>query len=250
MSADDVADLVQKVLSGKTPAEQRELLGALLAHQGAAMFDDLDTALEPTLRRKPQKVRGFQLRLDLRGAKPPVWRRLVVPGDLTLDQVSEVVLASMGWAGYHLHRFRTGADYRSPSFVTEMDLDEGEEGVLEDDVRLDQVVRDVGERLWFEYDFGDGWEHVLKIEKVLDDPPSEVEVVTGKRACPPEDVGGMGGYEAVAEWVESGYDDALLPDHFEDVDAARDWLPVDWHPAEFDIDVAREDVRLAMSGPS
>ena len=66
--------------------------------------------------------------------------------------------------------------------------------------------------------------------------------MTGKRACPPEDVGGIRGYAAVAEWVDSGYDDTLVPEQFDDAHQARDWLPADWHPAEFDIEQARADI--------
>jgi hypothetical protein len=83
---------------------------------------------------------------------------------------------------------------------------------------------------------------VIKVEKVLPQPPSEVQLLTGKRACPPEDVGGIGGYAAVAEWVDSGYDDTFLPEQFDDADHARDWLPVDWHPAVFDVETARANV--------
>ncbi|CAM2789460.1 plasmid pRiA4b ORF-3 family protein [Skermania piniformis] len=118
--------------------------------------------------------------------------------------------------------------------------------MLEDDVRLDQVVAGVGDRLWYDYDFGDGWEHVIKVEAVLPDPPAEIELVTGRRACPPEDVGVPWGYEGVAAWVAGGYDDALLPGQFEDVRHARDWLPVGWEPATFDLEAARAAVREVL----
>lgn len=186
------------------------------------------------------------MRLDLRHVKPPVWRRLILPGDLTLDQVHAVIQGAMGWSDCHLHRFRTGADHQSPHFVTEFDLEEGDEGILEDDVRLDLVLAEVGDRLWYDYDFGDGWEHVLKVEKVLPDPPDEARLMTGRRACPPEDVGGVGGYAAVAAWVESGYADALLPEQFENAADARRWLPEGWHPAEFDIEAAAHAIRSEL----
>ena len=222
--------------------EQRDLLATLLDQQTATWLHDLRAPRTPTLLRKPRKVHGFQVRLDLRFAKPPVWRRLALPGDLTLSELHSVIQGAMGWHDSHLHRFRTGADHNAAYFITEFDLDEGEEGTVEDQVRLDQVIADVGDGLWYEYDFGDGWDHVLKVEKVLAQPPSEVRLLTGRRACPPEDVGGIGSYAAVAEWVESGYDDALLPEQFDDAHHARGWLPIDWHPAEFDIEQARADV--------
>ena len=128
------------------------------------------------------------------------------------------------------HRFRTGSDHRSPFFITQYDRDEGEDGVLEDDIRLDQLVAAEGAGLWYEYDFGDGWDHALGVEAVLDPPPAMVRCIGGRMACPPEDCGGLGGYEEMVEWVRSGYDEALLPDVFDGAAHGRDWLPADWHP--------------------
>jgi len=136
------------------------------------------------LRPTPTEVRGFRVRLDLRHAKPPVLRRIEVPGDLTLPRLHDVIQAAMAWTDSHLHRFRTGSDHHSPYFVTNFDLDEGEEGVLEDDVRLDQLMAIEGDELWYEYDFGDGWDHVLKVRAVLDEPPAEVRCTSGRLACP------------------------------------------------------------------
>jgi hypothetical protein len=185
------------------------------------------------------------VRLDLHGAKPPVWRRLELPGDLTLPRLHDVIQAAMGWYDSHLHRFRTGRDHRSPCFVTNFDLEEGEDGLLEDDVRLDQLLATEGDELWYDYDFGDGWDHVLRVEEVLDRPPSRVHCLGGRMACPPEDCGGMGGYAELAAWVRSGYDDALLPDGFDNSAYAQDWLPLDWHPDHFDV--AETNARLALA---
>jgi hypothetical protein len=197
----------------------------------------------PQLRPAPTEVHGFRVRLDLRGAQPPVWRRLELPGDLTLPQLHGVIQASMGWTDSHLHRFRTGRDHRSPHFVTTFDLDEGEDGVPEDNVRFDQLVTGTGDVLWYEYDFGDGWDHELRVEQVLDDPPARARCTAGRMACPPEDCGGIGGYTDLASWVRSGYDDALLPDVFDDAAHAQDWLPIGWHPDTFDLD----EVNAALS---
>jgi hypothetical protein len=91
---------------------------------------------------------GLDVRLDLRFTKPPVWRRLVLPGDLTLGELHSVIQGAMGWYDSHLHRFRTGADHNAAYFITEFDLDEGDEGIVEDQVRLDQVIAEVGDGLW------------------------------------------------------------------------------------------------------
>lgn len=230
---DEAERLAKQLLAGATPEEGRALLDSSLSGRFSSILEKLQSA-EPTLRSAPTEVRGFRVRLDLHGAKPPVWRRLELPGDLTLPRLHDVIQAVMGWTDSHLHRFRTGSDHRSPYFVTTFDLDEGEDGMPEDDVRLDQLVAAEGDALWYEYDFGDGWDHVLRVAEILDDPPAHVRCTDGRKAGPPEDCGGIGGYAELASWVRSGYDDDLLPDVFEDAAHAHDWLPPDWDPDHFD----------------
>lgn len=236
-------------MAGASPEENTALLAALKSGQVTSIFEKLDRDQAPTLLPIPAEVRGFRLRLDLFGAEPPVWRRLELPGDLTLPRVHDVIQAAMGWADSHLHRFRTGSDHRSPYFVTGFDLDEGDDGVLEDDVRLDQLLARVGDELWYEYDFGDGWSHKLVVEAILDDPPATARCTMGQMACPPEDCGGLGGYAELASWVRSGYDDAQLPEVFEDAAHAHDWLPLDWHPDYFDVEKANAAIAVAVAEP-
>lgn len=179
-----------------------------------------------------------------------VWRSLELPGDLTLPRVHDAIQAAMGWTNSHLHRFRTGAEHNSPSFVTHFDVEEGDDGILEDDVRLDQLVAAAGDRLFYEYDFGDGrWEHVLTVEEVLSEPPHRARCVAGERACPPEDCGGIGGYEELATWARSGDDDSQLPGVFDSVAEARAWLPAGWHPDRFDVAEADEALAVATAEP-
>ena len=163
----DLQHLVKQLMAGASPAEGKALLDALMSGQVTSIFEKLNARSEPTLLPVPIATRGFRVRLDLHGAKPPIWRRLELPGDLTLPRVHDVIQSAMGWYDSHLHRFRTGNDHRSPYFVTDFDLDEGEEGLLEDDVRLDQILAEKGDELWYEYDFGDGWDHRLVVEEVL-----------------------------------------------------------------------------------
>jgi len=244
----DAERLVEQLLAGATPEQGRALLDSLLIGQVSSIFEKLQSA-EPTLLATPTEVCGFRVRLDLHGAKPPVWRRLELPGDLTLPRLHDVIQAAMGWTDSHLHRFRTGSDHQSPYFATTFDLDEGEDGMPEDDVRLDQLIAVECDALWYEYDFGDGWDHVLRVEEILDDPPARARCTGGAKAGPPEDCGGIGGYEELASWVRSGYHDDLLPDVFEDAAHARDWLPLDWHPDRFDIDEVKAALSVAVAEP-
>lgn len=245
----DVQHLVKQLMAGASPEENKALLDALMSGQVSSILDRLQRDEAPTLLPVPSEVRGFRVRLDLHGAKPPVWRRLELPGDLTLPRLHDVIQAAMGWTNSHLHRFRTGSDHRSPYFVTHFDLDEGDEGVLEDDVRLDQLVAEKGDELWYEYDFGDGWDHRLVVEDAHGAPPSAARCTGGRMACPPEDCGGLGGYDELATWVRSGYDDAQLPGVFDDAAHAHDRLPLDWHPDHFDVDEANAALAVAVAEP-
>ena len=90
---------------------------------------------------------------------------------------------------------------------------------------------------------------MLLVEEVLDEPPATVRCIGGRMACPPEDCGGIGGYEELAAWVRSGYDDAQLPGVFDDAAHARDWLPLDWHPDHFDVEEANAALAIAVAEP-
>lgn len=247
---DDAKALVEQLLAGASPPAEHHVLLSALLKTGPPPMGDLLEEPRPEMLAVPDITRGFRVRLDLRGTKPPVWRRLELPGDLTLPGLHEVIQAAMGWTDSHLHQFRTGVDRRSPYFVTGFDLTEGEDGVLEDDVRLDQLVAAKGDRLGYEYDFGDDWDHVLTVEEVLDAPPSRPRCTGGRLACPPEDCGGIGGHDQLAQWVRSGHDDALLPPVFEDSTQAHMWLPPDWHPDAFDLNEADDALAIVSAGPA
>lgn len=157
--------------------------------------------LLPALPEPPESPRGFRVRLSLDETKPPVWRRLLVPGDMTLDRFHAVVQETMGWYDCHLHQFWMGPRGRQRVFLTGWDLSEGEEGIAESDVRLDQVLRQKGDKLRYDYDFGDGWRHTILVEELLEEKIPGPSYTTGRRASPPEDCG----------WLEEG----LGPNHFD-----------------------------------
>lgn len=197
----------------------------------------------------PDEERGFRIRVELMHTSPPVWRRVEVAGDLSLLQLHEVMQAAMGWVNSHLHCFRTGNDADSVEFITEFGRSEGDEGPLENDVRLDQVVSAAEDRLWYDYDFGDGWTHELQVEEVLASPPSIPRCITGEQACPPEDCGGIGGHHELAEWVRSGFSDDLTPEVFADAGDGLRWLPDGWHPDSFDLEEVNERLAAAVAEP-
>jgi hypothetical protein len=154
------------------------------------------------------KSKTYRLKVTLRGSRPPIWRRLEVDGGLTLAQLHHVLQLVMGWTDSHLHQFRHGTTYYG-----QPDPEMGMERENERRVVLQQVLRRPKERMVYEYDFGDGWEHDILLEAIAETGTSKVttRVLAGKRACPPEDVGGIGGYYRFLEAIQ----DPKHPEHGE-----------------------------------
>ncbi len=207
---------------------------------------------EIVLPQPADEPRLLTLTIELRGTKPRIWRRLSLPGDLTLDAVHTLLQAAMGWTDSHLHRFQPGIEmgYDQPYFVTEFDEEEGEEGTREEGVRLDQVLRAPGDRLTYLYDFGDGWEHLVTLESVAPLTPDDREprCLGGARACPPEDVGGIGGHHEIAAWLRAGAPADDVPEPFEDAEHAHGWLPDGYDPDAFDAAEATTAMRVWAAG--
>lgn len=206
----------------------------------------------------PSSASLYTLHVSLRETSPTVWRRLRVRSDLRLPQLHDVLQVAMGWTDTHLHRFVPGAEQHGPYFLIEADLDEGETGTPEDEVRLDQVLRECGDELVYDYDFGDGWSHRVLLETVEqlpvedpDDPEPGSWCVAGAGACPPEDCGGVHRYLEIADWVRADYDPARVPDGGDDAEAEelREWLPDGFDPDAFDIEETNEALAMAARGP-
>ncbi len=109
----------------------------------------------------PKAPAIYQIKITLRHVRPPVTRRIQVKPDTKLGALHEIVQIVMGWTNSHMHAFRKGhVQYGEPND------DFGFDVIDERKVRLDSLVNEGG-TLVYEYDFGDGWEHDLKVEKVI-----------------------------------------------------------------------------------
>ena len=168
----------------------------------------------------------YQIKVTLRGSRPPIWRRLLVASDTTLAALHDIIQMAMGWENSHLHAFEIGEDsYSAPLEDRFDDLDFKDERRM----KLSQVVVSEGFKFAYEYDFGDSWDHIILVEKVLPfDPTQALPVcIKGKRACPPEDVGGVWGYDTFLEAIQN-------PDHPEH-EMYREWGGEDFDPEVFDL---------------
>jgi len=204
----------------------------------------------PSRRRAPRdEVVTYRIRIDLDDSAPPIWRRLDLASNLTLDHVHDVLQTAMGWTDSHLHEFANGDGptdrlaerYRSPEAI-EDELD----GIDESAVRLDEVLVEPGDRLYYTYDFGDDWAHTLVVESVAPRDPSDGDAVcvAGAGACPPEDSGGVWGYQDLLVAVNQ-------PASAEN-EELREWVGPFFDPDRFTLDevnTALAHLESRTSGP-
>jgi DNA-binding XRE family transcriptional regulator len=172
----------------------------------------------------------FTLKVTLEGIRPPIWRRFVVPAGFSLSQLHRVLQIVMGWTDSHLHQFERGHTiYGLP------DPDFGGQHEDERRTRLDAVLERKADWMTYEYDFGDSWTHRVVLEKVEPDVARSAVIVAGKGACPPEDCGGVWGYERVVSAVQ----DPNHPEHRE----VREWLGAEFDPAALDLTAINSALR-------
>lgn len=161
----------------------------------------------------------YQLKVVLRGSKPPIWRRLLATGNGSLAWLHAVLQTAMGWTNSHLHHFLTpDGRYSDPRYNEDMGFgDEPDQD--EAKTTLMQIAPRKGARFVYEYDFGDSWEHEVTVEKILptgSGPVTSALCLDGARACPPEDCGGIWGYANLLKILKN-------PKHLEH-EAMREWI--------------------------
>jgi len=182
---------------------------------------------------------AIQARISIQDIEPPIWRRLLLPFDLNLAQLHEVLQAAFGWTDSHLHQFIIGGlIYGAPEFddVREWATFEATEVFLRDF----DLYREPKPQVLYLYDFGDGWRHLVEFEDVI---PRQEGIrypccVDGARHRPPEDVGGTGGYQDFLEvWSD--------PEHEEHKDM-RSWVGKAFEPEKFDIEKTNKAISSAL----
>jgi hypothetical protein len=176
----------------------------------------------------------YQLRIELKHIEPLIWRRLLVPENVTLAKLHVILQWAMGWTNSHLHEFQIG---RQRYGIPDEEWPSSEPIIDERRARLNALVDGGTKRFAYVYDFGDHWEHTVKVEDLVPPRPGAAPVlcIAGENACPPEDVGGPPGYfEFLA---------ALKDPAHEQHTELLEWIGGPFDPAAFDITDANE--RLA-----
>jgi hypothetical protein len=203
--------------------------------------------------RRPDVV-TYQVRAELKETNPPLWRALELASDLNLAEVHDILQIAFGWTDSHLHGFAAGPDFHgrdAERYLCPFDEAEGEEeGIPEAQVRLDEVLAEVGDTLAYAYDYGDGWEVLLTLEAVLPHEDSAPRALCrgGQRDGPGEDCGGPHSYQLI-----SAATDPASPGR---AAAAREFAeifggevdPADLRGTRFDIDEV--NASLLRLGPN
>ncbi len=164
----------------------------------------------------PKQTQNFLLKVSLVGSMPKIWRELIVPSNATFFALHVWLQDAMGWTDSHLHQFHTTNPYGRGNrgliiSYPYPEMEEDEEMIDERKEKLSTWFTEPKKKVWYEYDFGDGWIHEIVLKKIL---PVEKgarvpRVVAGARACPPEDCGGIGGYGHLLTAIA----DPKHPDH-------------------------------------
>jgi hypothetical protein len=178
----------------------------------------------------------FEFEVSLQEITPRIWRRFRLRATLTFASLSSAIQESFGWAGGHLWEFRRPGRRGDPIAGVPDEDGEGLDGVPDGArVRMSSYFKGAGKprRCFYTYDFGDNWDHDVKLVKIVEDADVyERRLLDGARACPPEDCGGYDGYQRMRTAVETG------EDPWDDDEELLEWLG-DWDPEEFDLEATK-----------
>ena len=176
----------------------------------------------------------YQIKITLKNSKPTIWRLILIPSNLSLRDFHKVIQVTMGWTNSHLHQFKHGREYYAPKSKNGEDFGFDDYSLNYSRVNVNTLLKNEKDKMVYEYDFGDDWEHNIVLEKIVNTARDKKDVtcLTGKNNCPPEDCGGIYGYYDLLEIIKN-------PNH-ELYEEYSEWIDVDFDPTYFDKDEINE----------
>ena len=210
--------------------------------------DELDSADYPHFLQRTGVLK-YTLRVTIKDYKPAIYRKFCVPSNISLRHLSELFIELVGWEGSHLNQFRKGNDYYAPAYQREDEMPVlfGPARIYnQEDFALCDILSEKGKTMEWEYDFGDSWCHEVRLSSIADYKEDEplVSFIKGERTCPPEDCGGIWGYEELLEirerWLKYTAHAGKRPSR--DEMERLEWygMDSDFDPEGFDSEYAAE----------
>jgi predicted outer membrane protein len=176
-----------------------------------------------------QLRQNYQIKILIKQSKPPIWRRVIVDSRISLDALHDIIQVSMGWLDNHRHQFTdaTGMIYSDSYYEL---LSTNDKIIDEEKILINELLKKEKDGLNYEYDFGDGWSHKIILEKILPHKKNQLPAVCikGKRACPPEDCGGINEYQDILQQLVSIDDQSTNKE-------LQQWLGNDFDPQFFNM---------------
>lgn len=191
-------------------------------------------------------IMTYQFKIQIKGiTHPPVWRRVIIPAKYNFLDLHNIIQVSFGWYNAHLYQF-SPTGYGSRPIIKESyddDFFEMEEILEPEDISLSKIFKKEKQKFTYIYDFGDDWIHTIILEKILPDLTMYPKLIAGKGQCPPEDCGGIWGYENLKKVLSDSKD----PEYEE----MAEWIGLEhgelWDKKEFDLISAQADLLFLYS---
>lgn len=189
----------------------------------------------------------YQLKITLLRSDPAIWRRVLVPSDIKLDRLSRVIQLAMGWENCHWHEFTIGQkQYTLPQESISAFWLSSLAGGPQDErnIHLDQLIPKVTSAFFYEYDFGDSWQHQIQFEDTVPAVTTDTAptCIDGQRACPPEDCGGIDRYHHLLKVMKR-------PKRDRERRELIDWLGEELDPVCFETKLINEELQsLSIDG--
>ncbi len=173
----------------------------------------------------------YQLKITIDKITPPIWRTITVPKTFSLNKLHHIIQIAFGWWNYHLYQFGEWEHKIGDPIL----WDDGET-TWDKKVKIKDVLKAVGDKLPYEYDMGDGWKHTVVLEKIEVGGLKGARCLDGARAAPPEDCGGIHGYQELIHHLHHPEKDGYIE--------LLEWLEDNYDSERFDI----EDVNTELRG--
>jgi hypothetical protein len=174
----------------------------------------------------------YQLKITIDEIAPTIWRTILIPESYSLNKLHHVIQVSLGWTNSHLYLF---GDYENKIGDPILWKDSETPTLWDKKVKIKDVLLKVGDKLPYEYDMGDGWNHTIVLEKIEDGILKCAKCIDGARAAPPEDCGGIDGYKELLHHLlhpeKDGYIELL------------EWLGDDYDPEQIDLKAVNKELK-------